>query len=118
MIGLPEGWDIVPIGDLIEIDPTVDCEDDEDVGFVPLARLGVHYRSRHTFETKKWAVVRKGYTHFADGDVLLARITPSFENGKAGVAQGLPNGVGAGSTEYVVCRPVGESLVPEYLLAC
>src|SRR5262249_25092556 len=55
--------------------------------------------------------------NFADGDVLLARITPSFENGKAGIVRSLPNGIGAGSTEYFVCRPIKGALLPEYLLA-
>jgi type I restriction enzyme S subunit len=49
--------------------------------------------------------------------VLLARITPSFENGKAGIVRNLPNGIGAGSTEYFVCRPIKDAVVPEYLLA-
>ena len=117
MTTLPERWCLTPIRDLIDIDPKNDCDDDVDVGFVPLTRMGVHYRSRHTFETRKWADVKRGYKHFANGDVLLARITPSFENGKASVARGLPNGVGAGSTEYIVCRPIAGLLLPEYLLA-
>ena len=117
MSTLPDHWCLAPVRDLINVDPKNDCPDDADIGFVPLARLGVHYRSPLSFETKKWANVKKGYTHFADGDVLLARITPSFENGKAGVARGLPNGYGAGSTEYIVCRPRSGALLPEYLLA-
>ena len=45
------------------------------------------------------------YTYFADGDVLLAKITPCFENGKLGIARGLTNGIGFGSSEYIVFRP-------------
>jgi type I restriction enzyme, S subunit len=114
---LPQNWAVARVGDLIDLGPKNDCEDDIEVGFVPLHRLGVDYRSRHTFETKPWSAVKKGYTHFLDGDVLLARITPSFENGKAGIVRGLPNGIGAGSTEYFVCRPLKDVLLPEYLLA-
>ena len=117
MTTLPEQWCLARVRDLIDVDPRNDCPDDLRIGFVPLARLGVLYRSSPSFETKTWAEVKKGYTHFADGDVLLARITPSFENGKAGIPRGLPNGLGAGSTEYVVCRPRSGSLLPEYLLA-
>ena len=117
MSRLPDQWCLARVRDLITVDPKNDCPDNVDIGFVPLARLGVHYRSRPSFETKTWADVKRGYTHFADGDVLLARITPSFENGKAGVARGLPNGFGAGSTEYIVCRPLSGALLPEYLLA-
>jgi type I restriction enzyme S subunit len=115
--GLPPNWVLARVGDLVELGPKNDCPDDTEVGFVPLQRLGVDYRSRHTFEPKPWSIVKKGYTHFADGDVLLARITPSFENGKAGIVRDLPNGIGAGSTEYFVCRPLKGVLLPEYLLA-
>ena len=117
MSELPDRWCLAPLRDLIHIQPRNDCPDDVEVGFVPLARLSVHFRSLHTFERKKWADVKRGYIHFADGDVLLARITPSFENGKATIARGLPNGLGAGSTEYIVCRPIPDLLLPEYLLA-
>jgi type I restriction enzyme S subunit len=114
---LPPNWGLARVGDLIDLGPKNKCPEDTEVGFVPLQRLGVDYRSRHSFEPKPWSTVKKGYTHFADGDVLLARITPSFENGKAGIARGLPNGLGAGSTEYFVCRPLTDALLPEYLLA-
>src|SRR5262245_30708393 len=114
---LPPNWALARVGDLVELGPKNDCPDDTEVGFVPLQRLGVDYRSHYTFEPKPWSAVKKGYTHFADGDVLLARITPSFENGKAGIVRGLPNGIGAGSTEYFVCRPIKGALLPEYLLA-
>ncbi|WP_225901248.1 restriction endonuclease subunit S [[Leptolyngbya] sp. PCC 7376] len=56
----------------------------------------------------------KGYVYFADNDVLLAKITPCFENGKLGIARNLKNGVGFGSSEYVVFRSKGE-IDPEYL---
>jgi type I restriction enzyme S subunit len=46
-----------------------------------------------------------GYTQFADGDVLVAKITPCFENGKGALAHGLTNGVGFGTTEFHVIRP-------------
>lgn len=117
MSELPPGWSLAKVGDLVEIGPRTDCPDETVVGFVPLQRLGVTFRSRHSFEPRRWSEVRKGYTHFSNGDVLLARITPSFENGKAGIARDLPNGLGAGSTEFFVCRPREGVLLPEYLLA-
>ena len=114
---LPVGWVDAQVGELVDVGPKNDCHDDTQVGFVPLQRLGVDYLARHSHEPKTWREVKKGYTHFQDGDVLLARITPSFENGKAGIARGLPNGIGAGSTEYIVCRPYPDVLDPRYLLA-
>ena len=56
-------------------------------------------------QTKMLAEVAGSYTYFADGDVLLAKITPCFENGKLGIAANLTNGIGFGSSEYIVFRP-------------
>lgn len=117
MSDLPKGWVVCKVGDVIQLGPRNVCDDEIEVGFVPLQRMGVRYREVHTFEVRKWAEVKSGYTHFKDGDVLLARITPSFENGKAGIAQSLPNGIGAGSTEYIVCRPTEGAVSAELLLA-
>jgi len=114
---LPVGWSVTTVGELTNVGPKNECDDETVVGFVPLQRLGVSYLSRHTHEPRKWEEVKKGYTHFQNGDVLLARITPSFENGKAGIARDLPNGFGAGSTEYIVFRPFADALDPRYLLA-
>ena len=117
MSELPEGWQSVALGEIIQLNPKNECQDEVDVGFVPMPLLGMNYRSAHSFEVKKWREVKKGYTHFQNGDVLLAKITPCFENGKAGIAQGLPNGMGAGSTEYFVCRTISEVVDSRYLLA-
>jgi type I restriction enzyme S subunit len=114
---LPENWTTALIGDVIDFSPKNNVPDNTEVGFVPLHLMGKRYLDKHGFEKKRWSEIKKGYTHFADGDVLLARITPSFENGKGGIVQGLPNGIGAGSTEYFVCRPRKELLHPKYLLA-
>jgi len=58
--------------------------------------------------------VRQGYTYFANGDVVFAKITPCMENGKSAIANGLSNGIGFGSTEFHVLRP-GPRVVPEWL---
>lgn len=57
-------------------------------------------------DVKPYAEVKKGFTYFAEGDVLFAKITPCMENGKGAVAQGLSNGIGAGSTEFHVLRSI------------
>ena len=61
-------------------------------------------------------VLKRGYTHFADGDIGLAKITPCFENSKAVVFSNLLNGIGAGTTELHIARPYGETLCPRYIL--
>lgn len=115
---LPSGWVAASLGQLIEINPKPEAiPDDLQVGFVPMALLGKSFREIPEFQVRTWSDVKRGYTNFRDGDVLLAKITPCFENGKAGIACGLPNGIGAGSTEYFVCRPRENSIDSRYLLA-
>jgi len=76
--------------------------------------LGIDRKYLNASQTKPLASVVGSYTYFADGDVLLAKITPCFENGKLGIASGLSNGVGFGSSEFVVFRP-SASLDKEFL---
>ena len=59
--------------------------------------------------------VATGYTRFAEGDVLWAKITPCMQNGKSGIAKGLIKDVGFGSTEFHVLRPNKKEVSPEYL---
>ncbi|NLE57272.1 MAG: restriction endonuclease subunit S, partial [Planctomycetes bacterium] len=59
-------------------------------------------------QTRPLAEVATGYTYFRDGDVLAAKITPCFENGKGSIADGLVNGIGFGTTELHVLRPWAE----------
>ncbi len=67
--------------------------------------LGINQKIIVSIKTKPLEEVSGSYTYFADGDVLLAKITPCFENGKLGIAADLTNGVGFGSSEYLVFRP-------------
>ena len=114
---LPDGWASIRIGELVDLAPKNSHPDELKVGFVPMPLMGQKYCEPIRFEVRAWSEVKKGYTHFKDGDVLLAKITPCFENGKGGIAHNLPNGVGAGSTEYFVCRPHLNRIVPEILHA-
>jgi type I restriction enzyme S subunit len=76
--------------------------------------LGIRQPSIAARQTFPLSEVYGGYTYFADGDVLLAKITPCFQNGKLGIARNLTNGVGFGSTEFFVLRCTNH-IVPEYL---
>ena len=84
------------------------------VSFLPMEDLGIHVKFVQATRTKPLSAVGGSYTYFADGDVLLAKITPCFENGKLGIAGGLKNGIGFGSSEYIVFRP-GPSVSKEWL---
>ena len=64
---------------------------------------------------KMYEDVKKGFTNFENEDVLLAKITPCFENGKAAIVRNLTNGYGFGSTEFYVLRPHKKLILPEYV---
>ena len=89
-----------------------------EVSFIPMECVGVD-GSFNIRENGPVSNYYKGYTYFRDGDVLLAKITPCFENGKAAIAEGCKNGIGFGTTEFHVARPkagVSNSYWIKYLL--
>ena len=64
------------------------------------------FSGNHYFEKRIWKEVKKGYCHFQNGDIGIAKISPCFENLKSTIFQGLPNNCGAGTTELVILRPI------------
>ena len=84
------------------------------VSFVPMEDLGIDQKIFVPTQAKPLSEVVGSYTYFADGDVLLAKITPCFENGKLGIAASLAHGIGFGSSEYIVFRP-SQSIDKEWL---
>ena len=104
----------VPLGEVCTINPRVKRseipEEDMLVSFVRMAAVDERFGMITAREDRLLVDVSKGFTAFEDGDVLLAKITPCMENGKAAVAHHLTNGVGRGSTEFYVLRPGGKVL--------
>ncbi len=117
MNNIPAGWVWAPVNDLCQFNPKTTAEDDSACGFVPMQGLGTRYLADTSIEQRAWGDVKKAYTHFQNGDVLVAKVTPCFENGKAGIARNLPNGIGAGSSEFCVFRP-HPGIDSKYLLGC
>lgn len=78
--------------------------DDDEISFVPMAALSAEYAKVTAAIDRPYSEVKKGYTYFENGDVLVAKITPCFENGKIAQAK-LQNQIGFGSTEFHVVRP-------------
>ncbi|MFZ1501232.1 MAG: restriction endonuclease subunit S [Giesbergeria sp.] len=102
------GTKMVPLSEAVEINPKLDrslLADDLDVSFVPMASVEALTGAIDVSTIRKYAEVKKGYTHFRDGDILFAKVTPCMENGKMAIARKLVNGVGFGSTEFHVLRP-------------
>jgi type I restriction enzyme S subunit len=96
----------VRLRDVVEINPAIRVGDaiEKEVCFVAMADVSEAGRIT-SFQTRTLLEVSKGYTSFCQGDVLLAKITPCFENGKAAVVEHLASSVGFGSTEFHVLRP-------------
>ncbi len=115
--GLPSDWVVKPLGEVCEVNPSTkgvaNLPDSLDVSFVPMAAVSEDGRLLESM-TKQAREVKKGFRHFKEKDVLLAKITPSFENGKRWLAADLTNGIGFGSTEFHVLRAHNEVL-PEWL---
>ena len=91
-------WEMKGIGEVAKVNPKKseirELDPSTEVSFVPMADLGEHRMSFISQETRKLEEVYKGYTYFRDNDVLVAKVTPCFENGKAGIAKNLTNGIG------------------------
>ena len=112
-------WEVKKLGDVCEIKPPKrearnKLKETDVVSFAPMEALGINQKYLIPTKERTLKEVGRSYTYFANGDVLLAKITPCFENGKLGIAKNLKNGIGFGSSEYIVFR-TNEYLFPEYL---
>lgn len=103
---LPTGWEWAQIAQIGVVSPRNEAPDDHQASFVPMSLIAAGYGAGHQHEKRPWGNIRKGYTHFAEGDVGLAKITPCFENGKSTVFRNLTGGIGSGTTELHVVRPL------------
>ena len=111
---LPENWCIAKVKDVFVINPRNKAEDNTIAGFIPMTLIDDGYSNTFSYEKRKWGSIKTGFTHFADGDVAVAKISPCLENRKSIVLRDLPNGIGAGTTELHVFR--SSVVVPEYAL--
>ena len=86
------------------------AKDDAIAAFIPMEAISAGYGSDFRYYEKKWKEIKSGYTSFADNDIAFAKITPCFQNRKSVIFKGLPNGIGAGTTELKILRTYGETL--------
>ncbi|MBZ0125579.1 MAG: restriction endonuclease subunit S [Rhodocyclaceae bacterium] len=111
-------WPLKTVGDICDVNPRLprghNIADDQIVSFVPMAAVDEVSGTIQALHTRPFAEVKKGYTHFMNGDVLFAKITPCMENGKAAIASELVGGLGFGSTEFHVLR-AKNGVLPEWL---
>ena len=114
---IPNGWGISSIEDVFIINPRNAVDDDTNASFVPMTLLDEGFVNHFTFQERLWGTIKTGFTHFQNGDVGLAKISPCLENRKSAIFKGLLNGVGAGTTELHIFRSIqSDSILPEYLL--
>ena len=103
---IPENWVWVEMSDIFLLNPKNDINDNVDGGFIPMACVCDGYSGEHTFITKQWGDIKRGGSHFQNGDIGIAKISPCFENRKSVIFSDLPNNIGSGTTELVVLRGI------------
>ncbi len=113
--GLPKGWEWSNLATTGIINPRNDAADETIASFVEMRSIPAAFSAKHITESRQWSDIKSGFTQFAEGDVAVAKITPCFENGKSTVFQNLSNGIGAGTTELHIVRPLC-GVAPRYVL--
>ncbi|MDD4347905.1 MAG: hypothetical protein PHF70_02260, partial [Opitutales bacterium] len=110
---IPEGWEAQKASEFLQINPSIKLKKNAVATYADMASLPTEGFTVAELETKPY----NGGAKFQNGDVLLARITPCLENGKTAVVDFLEgDGVGFGSTEFIVLRGQGSIETP--LVAC
>ena len=111
-------WPLVEINKICNVNPKKaeisTLKGSTTVSFVPMSDVGENEMYFKAKDQKRLQDVGMSYTYFRENDVLVAKVTPCFENGKAGIARGLNNGIGFGSSEFYILRP-GESVTPQWI---
>ena len=114
-------WEMVELGELCIVNPRkaelANLEGTTVVSFLPMSDMGENEMYFEAKDSKHLKDVGSSYTYFRDGDVLVAKVTPCFENGKGGIAKNLTNGIGFGSSEFHVLRQT-DSVIPQWIYLC
>lgn len=115
--GFPDSWEQKRLRFALKMNPSkgeIELDDSDTVSFVPMDAVG-EYGGIRLSEEKELSEIGSGYTYFCDDDVVVAKITPCFENGKGAVAKGLTNKTAFGTTELHVMRASLGQLDPSFL---
>jgi type I restriction enzyme S subunit len=111
---IPTSWRWSRLSEVGFVNPRNMADDNLPSSFVPMPMIAADFGVPNRHEVRTWGEIKSGFTHFAEGDVALAKITPCFENGKSTVFRSLTGGIGAGTTELHVLRPI--LINPDYIL--
>ena len=115
---VPEGWGVKRLRFVANLNPSkseiADLDRGTAVSFLPMESVGDD--GVLTLDKEKTiAELETGFTYFRNGDVTIAKITPCYENGKGALMCGLTNGIGFGTTELIVARPMASQITSTYL---
>jgi type I restriction enzyme S subunit len=105
---IPAHWDLITIKKICKINPPkseIHLPELTEVVFLPMEKVSEDGNYNDS-ELKPLLTLKSGFTYFAKGDVILAKITPCFENGKGAFLESLKTPIGFGSTEFHVLRPI------------
>jgi restriction endonuclease S subunit len=115
---IPKDWKWALLSEISEINPPrpsgLKRAPDALTSFVPMSAVDALSGAILNPETRIFSEVTKGYTFFAEKDILFAKITPCMQNGKHALAKGLIDNIGFGSTEFHVLRP-HDGVIPEWI---
>ena len=113
---IPDSWCWARLENAADINPRNNIDDNLDVSFVEMKSIMDGFNNAFCYEKRKWRDVKSGFTHFKNGDVGFAKITPCFQNRKSVVFHGLENCYGAGTTELHILRAYSDTIFAAYLL--
>lgn len=115
---VPEGWDMKRLRFVASLNPSkleiASLDRATAVSFLPMEAVGDD-GTLILDKEKTIAELETGYTYFRNGDVTIAKITPCYENGKGALMCGLTNGIGFGTTELIVARPIDLQITGNFL---
>src|SRR5262245_3514141 len=119
MTNTPPGWQVTTLGGVAQINPPRSAgvsrlDPKTPVTFVPMSAVSDTEGRIAAPQVRPFEEVARGFTAFAEGDVIFAKITPCMQNGKSAVATALASGLGFGSTEFHVIRP-SKHVLPEWI---
>lgn len=107
------------LGDYVDVNPPMDLselEADMPVSFIPMDAVSDGATGEYVARDRPLSEVRNGYTRFANGDILWAKITPCMQNGKTCIVEGLTSGIGFGSTEFHVLRSRDDRVSAKFVM--
>ena len=113
---IPETWKWLRLGEVTLLNPKNYLDDNIETSFIPMSLISDGYSNIHTTEIRRWVDIKNGFTHFANGDIGVAKITPCFQNKKSVIFTNLENGYGAGTTELYIIRVINNTLLRKYIL--